>query len=108
MERTLIGELQSKTGQTVTIKGWISVRRDQDKMVFFDIRDRSGIVQGVVLPKSEAIEKAKNTTLESAVTVEGNVNQRPEKNRNAKVQNGDIELEILKLDIIGEAAVLPF
>jgi nondiscriminating aspartyl-tRNA synthetase len=108
MERTLIGELQSKIGQTVTVKGWISVRRDQGKMVFFDIRDRSGTVQGVVLPKSDAIERAKNTTLESAVSIEGQVNQRPEKNRNAKVQNGDIELEILKLEIIGEAEVLPF
>ena len=58
MERTLISELKSKVGETVTIKGWISVRRDQGKMVFFDIRDRSGTVQAVVLPKSEAIEIA--------------------------------------------------
>lgn len=108
MERILIKDLKKHVGNEITIKGWVSVRRDQGKMVFFDIRDRSGTIQGVVLPKSEAIEKAKNTTLESAVTIKGKVNERPEKNRNAKVQNGDIELEILTLEIIGEAEVLPF
>src|SRR3954471_21819196 len=106
--RILIADLKKHVGETVTVKGWISVRRDQGKMVFFDIRDRSGIIQAVVLPKSDAIETAKNSTLESAVSIEGKVNERPEKNRNAKVQNGAIELEILKLDIIGQAEVLPF
>ena len=48
MERILIGELGKHTGQQVSISGWVSVRRDQGKMVFFDFRDRSGIVQGVV------------------------------------------------------------
>lgn len=108
MERTLIKELKENIGETVTIKGWISVRRDQGKMVFFDIRDRSGTVQGVVLPKSEAIEIAKETRLESVVAIEGKVNERPEKNKNEKVQNGDIELEILKLTTLSQAEVLPF
>lgn len=108
MQRTLIKELKSNIGETVTIKGWISVRRDQGKMVFFDIRDRSGTVQGVVLPKSDAIEIAKETRLESVVAIEGKVNERPEKNKNDKVQNGDIELEILALTIISQAEVLPF
>lgn len=108
MQRTLIRDLKSNIGETVTIKGWISVRRDQGKMVFFDIRDRSGTVQGVVLPKSEAIEIAKETRLESVVAIEGKVNERPEKNRNEKVQNGDIELEILTLTTLSQAEVLPF
>lgn len=108
MERTLIQDLKQHIGAQVIIKGWISVRRDQGKMVFFDIRDRSGMVQAVVLPKSEAIETAKETTLESAVLIKGQVNERPEKNRNDKVQNGDIELEVLELSVIGRAESLPF
>jgi nondiscriminating aspartyl-tRNA synthetase len=108
MARTLVKDLKENVGNDVTVKGWISVRRDQGKMVFFDIRDRSGTVQAVVLPKSEAIEIAKNTNLESVVSVEGKVNERPEKNRNAKVLNGDIELEVLRLEIISQAEVLPF
>jgi len=108
MERTLIKNLNANIGETVLVKGWVSVRRDQGKMVFFDIRDRSGMVQAVALPKSDGIETAKNTNLESVVAIEGKVNERPEKNKNDKVQNGDIELEIFSLTILSQAEVLPF
>ena len=107
MNRTLIGQLTDKKGETVLIQGWVSVRRDQGKMVFFDFRDRSGAVQGVVLPKSEALETAKNVRAEYVVSVEGKVNARPEKNVNAGVQNGDIELEVQKMEILSVAEI-PF
>lgn len=108
MKRTLIGELGSKKGEEVTIKGWVSVRRDQGKMVFFDFRDRTGTVQGVVLPSSAAIETAKEIRNEYVVSVDGKVNARPEKNINAKVQNGDIELEVTGLEVLAKAEPLPF
>jgi nondiscriminating aspartyl-tRNA synthetase len=108
MQRTLIGELGQHVGEDVLIKGWISVRRDQGKMVFFDFRDRSGTVQGVVLPQSDAIETAKECRNEYVVAVGGKVNQRPEKNRNDKVQNGDIELEVTSLTVLAKAEPLPF
>ncbi len=105
--RTLIVDLGQSIGQEVTIKGWVSVRRDQGKMVFFDFRDRSGSVQGVVLPKSEAIETAKEVRSEYVVSVTGLVNKRPEKNINAGVQNGDIELEVKQIEIISKSEI-PF
>ena len=108
MERTLIGDLNKKMGETALIKGWVSVRRDQGKMVFFDFRDRSGTVQGVVLPKSEAIEAAKDVRVEYVVAIVGKVNERPEKNKNLKVQNGDIELEVTGLTVLAKAEPLPF
>ena len=107
MERTLIGDLATHKGEVVLIQGWVSVRRDQGKMVFFDFRDRSGSVQGVVLPKSEAIEAAKEVRNEYVVSVTGMVNARPEKNVNAGVQNGDIELEVQKMEILSVAEI-PF
>lgn len=108
MERVLIGDLKNHVGETVTINGWVSVRRDQGKMVFFDVRDRSGTIQGVVLPKSEAITVAKETNVESAVAMTGIVNQRPEKNIVAEKQNGDIELQIEGIEILNAAHTLPF
>src|SRR6185295_15781762 len=108
MDRTLIGDLKGKKGEPVTIKGWVSVRRDQGKMVFFDFRDRSGVVQGVALPNSAAIEVAKETRNEYVVAVEGKVNERTEKNRHTKVQNGDIELEITGMHVLAKAEPLPF
>ncbi len=108
MERVLIGDLGSHVGETVQIAGWIDVRRDQGKMVFFDFRDRSGFVQGVVLPKSEALEAAKETRHEYVVAVTGIVNKRPEKNAQAGKQNGDIELEITGIEVLAKAQELPF
>ncbi|RJQ35108.1 aspartate--tRNA(Asn) ligase [Candidatus Parcubacteria bacterium] len=108
MERTLINALSASVGNTVLVQGFVSVRRDQGKLVFFDIRDRSGSVQGVVLPKSAAMEAAKEVRPEWVVSVEGKVNKRPEKNINEKVQNGDIELEILALTVLSKAKELPF
>ncbi len=108
MERTLIKNLGQKVGETVSISGWVDVRRDQGKMVFFDFRDRSGKVQGVVLPGSDAMEVAKETKVEYVVRVEGVVNKRPEKNIVADKQNGDIELEVKGLEVLSAAEVLPF
>ena len=108
MERILIGNLSGNVGETVLIKGWVSVRRDQGKMVFFDFRDMSGSVQGVVLPGSEAMDVAKELRPEFVVAVQGLVNKRPEKNINTDVQNGDIELEIKKIEVLNTAATAPF
>lgn len=84
------------------------MRRDQGKMVFFDFRDMTGSVQGVVLPKSPALEVAKELTIESAVAVQGIVNARPEKNIQADKQNGAIELQIEQIEVLAPAAVPPF
>ncbi|MDP1707422.1 MAG: amino acid--tRNA ligase-related protein [bacterium] len=108
MQRTLIGELGKRVGETVSISGWVDVRRDQGKMVFFDFRDRSGLVQGVVLPASPAMDAAKDIRNEYAVRVEGIVNKRPEKNAQADRQNGDIELEIQTIEVLNPSDAMPF
>jgi len=107
-ERVLIGNLTEKVGQEVSIAGWVDVRRDQGKMVFFDFRDASGKVQGVTLPGSPAIDIAKETREECVVRITGIVNKRPEKNVQADKQNGDIELEVKEIEVLNQAEVLPF
>lgn len=108
MQRTYIGDLAKSIGEEVNIKGWIHIRRDQGKMIFFDFRDTTGIVQGVVLPGSEALEVAKETRPEWVVEVSGKVNKRPEKMVKEGVQNGDIEIEILGLKILNKAETPAF
>ena len=109
MERTYIKDLSSKSGQEVSISGWIDVRRDQGKMVFFDFRDATGYVQGVVLPMhAEALEAAKEIRSEWVVEVKGKVNARPPKNVQADKQNGDIELEVLSIKVLNKAETPPF
>lgn len=108
MERTLLKYLKGKIGQTALIKGWVSVRRDQGKMVFFDFRDMTGTVQGVVLPSEElAMAAAKEVRPEYIVSASGVVNARPEKNVNKDAMNGDIELQIQALEIFSKAEI-PF
>jgi aspartyl-tRNA synthetase len=109
MERTLIKDISSHQGEEISLSGWIDVRRDQGKMVFLDLRDRSGKVQAVVLPNhTEALEVAQKVRPEWVVSVTGKVNKRPEKNIKAGVTNGDVELEVLSIEIISPAVELPF
>ncbi|MES2749419.1 MAG: aspartate--tRNA(Asn) ligase [Patescibacteria group bacterium] len=108
MQRTLIGELQTHTGETVLINGSVAIARDQGKMAFFDFRDRTGIVQGVVFGKPEVLEVAKTLKPEYVIAVTGVVNARPEKMRKEGVQNGDIELEITNIEVLSAAAPMPF
>lgn len=108
MERILIGSLSEQVGKEVVIQGWVDVVRFQGKMAFFDFRDRSGKVQGVVFGKPEVLEIAKELRSEYVVSVTGKVNARPEKMVNANVQNGDIELEITGIEILNTAETPPF
>jgi aspartyl-tRNA synthetase len=109
MTRIMIGELGRHVGETVTIAGWVDVRRDQGKMIFFDFRDMSGYVQGVILPGAkDAHAVGEKLRPEWVVEVTGKVNQRPEKNVQAEKQNGNIELEILEIKVLNEAVTPVF
>lgn len=109
INRIYIKDLSEYVGKEITIAGWVNVRRDQGKLVFMDMRDMTGLVQCVVLPNhSEAMEQVKEVRNEWVLKLSGIVNKRPEKNIKQGVQNGDIELEITNLEILSEAATLPF
>lgn len=108
MQRTFIKDLKDKVGQEAVVCGWVDVRRDQGKMVFFDFRDGFGKVQCVVLPNSQSIELAKEIRPEWVLKVTGKVNARPEKNVNPNELNGSIELEVLKIETLNKAETPPF
>ena len=109
MTRTYIKDLANFVGQEVIIKGWVDVRRDQGKLIFFDFRDSSGKVQGVILPNAKAAhEVGSKLRSEWVVEVKGKINQRPERNAQKDKLNGTIELEILDIKILNEAETPPF
>jgi aspartyl-tRNA synthetase len=108
MERTYIKDLKEHVGKEVNISGWIDVRRDQGKLIFFDFRDMTGLVQGVILPNAkEAHEVGTTVRPEWVVEVKGKVNARPERNVQKDKQNGDIELEILAISVLNKADTPP-
>lgn len=108
MERTLIKDLKVAVGTEIQIAAWVDVARNQGKVAFFDFRDRSGKVQGVVFGKPEVLEVAKALRPEWAVEITGIVKARDEKQINPNIQNGDIELEITTITVLNEAESLPF
>ncbi|MEK7184826.1 MAG: aspartate--tRNA ligase [Patescibacteria group bacterium] len=109
MQRSYIKDLKSKVGQEVSISGWVDIRRDQGKMIFFEFRDITGKIQGVILPNAkEAHEVGVKLRPEWVVQVTGKVNARPEKNIQKDKVNGDIELEILSIEVLNEAMTPPF
>lgn len=107
MKRVRIKNLVSYIEKEVHIAGWVHVVRDQGKVAFLDIRDESGIVQGVVFGKPELLDQVKLTRPEFVITVHGIVHERPEKMKKESV-NGTIELEITGITILNEAQTPPF
>lgn len=108
-ERTEIQNLKDNIGKEVYISGWVDVRRDHGKLIFLDIRDGSGKVQCVILPNNpEANASAEKLRSEWVVSIKGKVNERPEKMIKEGVSNGDIELEVLDIEVLSEAQELPF
>ncbi len=107
--RIYIKDLKNNINSEIIIAGWVDVRRDQGKMVFFDLRDMTGKVQCVTLPNHiEAIEKAKEIRPEWVLKITGLVNQRPEKGRKLNFLNGELEIEVLKIEILNKAETPPF
>lgn len=108
MKRTLINNLSQHKGEMVTISGWVHAYRDQGKMAFFEMRDRTGLVQCIALPDCPVLEIAKELRTEWVISVEAQVNERPEKMRKEGVQNGDIELEVKNIIVLNKAETPPF
>ncbi|WP_375475260.1 aspartate--tRNA ligase [uncultured Jatrophihabitans sp.] len=94
----------SDAGQTVTLAGWVATRRDHGGVTFIDLRDRSGSAQ-VVLREDEIAHGLRN---EWVVAVTGEVRLRPDGNVNPAVPTGEIEVVATSLQVLNEAAPLPF
>ena len=110
MARIHIIDSLQQIDQEIKVNGWVDVRRDHGKLIFLDIRDATGKIQVVVNPKvsEDAHKAAENLRSEFVVAVTGKVNKRPEKLINPNLPTGTVELEATRLEIISEAAQLPF
>ncbi|MEK7542168.1 MAG: amino acid--tRNA ligase-related protein [Patescibacteria group bacterium] len=106
--RTLTNEIPKKIGEKITIAGWVATRRDHGKIVFFDVRDKGGLVQVVFsLTTPEAYEVAQTVRPEWVVEIEGTVQERPDKLKNPELITGDIEIVAEKITVLAEAKTLP-
>ncbi|PTQ51483.1 MAG: Aspartyl-tRNA synthetase [Brockia lithotrophica] len=99
----------SDVGRQVVLGGWVHRRRDLGGLIFFDLRDRSGIVQVVVPPEEEeAFRTADRLRAEYVVSVRGRVVARPPETRNPKIPTGDVEVRAEEIAIWNTSRALPF
>jgi aspartyl-tRNA synthetase len=91
-------------GESVTLAGWVARRRDHGGVAFIDLRDSSGNVQVVI--SDEKVAGALRA--EWCVVVKGKVAKRPAGNENLTIPTGEIEIICETLEVLSEAAPLPF
>lgn len=109
MLRTHIIDTKDLIGREVRLFGWVHNRRDHGKLIFLDLRDKSGIIQVVFTPSNPDIYiNAEKLRSEWVVRIRGRVQARPEKMINPELETGNIELEPLELEILNEAMTPPF
>jgi aspartyl-tRNA synthetase len=94
----------SDIGGRVKLAGWVARRRDHGGVAFIDLRDYSGSVQVVI--SDEKVAAALRA--EWCVLIEGVVTKRPSGNENTALPTGEIEINCESLEVLSEAAALPF
>ena len=96
MKQTYISDISKHLGEEITIKGWLYNKRSSGKLGFLEIRDGSGLIQGVVSKKEvsdEIWENAEKVTQESSIIVTGVPREHPKK-------PGVYELDIKTVEIV--------
>ncbi|MEI6119546.1 MAG: aspartate--tRNA ligase [Actinomycetes bacterium] len=94
---------KSDVGSTVTLAGWVARRRDHGGVAFIDLRDSTGAVQVVIKDEIAGALRA-----EWCVLITGVVTARPAGNENANIPTGEVEINCENLEVLSEAAALPF
>ncbi|EFW00082.1 aspartate--tRNA ligase [Streptococcus australis] len=96
-------------GQELTLKGWVSRRRDLGGLIFIDLRDREGIMQLVINPEtvsSEVMATAESLRSEYVIEVTGQVAARQQVND--KIATGKVEMHVSSLTVLNTAKTTPF
>lgn len=102
IRRTLVGEAISLLQTRIILEGWINSRRDHGKIVFLDLRDRTGIIQ-VVTKVADVPEIGS----EDVVRISGTVKARPPHLQNPKLASGSVEVEAEEIKLLSHADNLP-
>ena len=102
MERTTALDCLQKIGQKVRLCGWVNRRRDHGKLVFIDLRDRSGIIQII------GGRDLKDLHSEDVIEIEGRTVSRSKETVNPEIPTGKIEIKCQKIKILAKARELPF
>ena len=105
------GELNAKhIGESVFLNGWVNTVRLHGQVVFVDLRDRYGKTQIVFNSEDYPgdFEVVKKLSMEDVLSISGTVQNRNEGAVNPDMVTGEIEVIVSAMDMLNEAAPLPF
>ncbi|MFQ5328961.1 MAG: aspartate--tRNA ligase [Thermodesulfobacteriota bacterium] len=94
----------------IVLMGWVQRRRDHGGLIFIDLRDRTGIMQVVFNPETdaEAHRQAHSIRSEYVLAVKGTINRRPEETENTELKTGEVEMAVGQVKILNVAEPPPF
>jgi aspartyl-tRNA synthetase len=101
---------EDQIGKTVTVAGWVDVRRDLGGLVFVELRDSTGKVQLVADPnRNKAVhEQLVGVKSEYVIIAEGTLTKRPQGSANDQAATGQVEIYPQSVEILNTARPLPF
>ena len=109
MKRIFSSQVKNFLDKEVLLCGWLSKKRDHGKVIFFDLRDKEGLVQLVFPVKNEEVfNQAKEMEKEWVVKIVGRVKKRPKGTENKNLVSGQFEIEVKEVEVFSQAKTLPF
>ena len=102
---------KAQLGGQVRACGWVDARRDMGGVLFVDLYDKTGVLQVVFNLRdigAEGFAVAEKLRGQSVIAVRGLLALRDEETRNPKIATGDIELRAAHVELLSQAAPLPF
>ena len=103
MKTVYIENVSQHVGEEITIRGWLFNIRSSGKLMFPEIRDGSGIIQGVISQNAVSEDlwnTFKQLTQESSIIVNGRVREHPKR-------PGVYELDITAVEVVQIAEPYP-
>lgn len=101
----------NRVGEEIVAKGWVNTRRDMGKLAFLDLRDRSGILQVVLVP-AELTERSrelmKDIRSEYCLAIRGVVQKRGKGQVNPNLETGEVELLAQDVELLNPSKTPPF
>lgn len=102
MIRNLAADTVKLEGKEILLEGWVNAIRDHGKIIFIDLRDRSGLIQIVGGQELSGLKS------EDVIEIKGLVKKRPGSMINPNLSTGKVEVEVKEIKVLAKAAELPF
>jgi len=103
VKRIWVAETPKHLDKAVKVSGWVHARRDHGKLIFIDLRDRTGLLQIVFYnggDQARLFKQADSLRSEFVISVSGKVQKRGERQINPELSTGTVELSVEELEIL--------